>query len=304
MLVLNTKEYQNQESLLELCEKIRSWTDHYLQFTITISMGAIVEWIDEVSGSYESAMEGLRYKSVLGSNRLIKPSDISTKPADRTYKHLQTVRSLVQSFRTHDQGWNSLFQGLMSELQTHLYSREEIGNLMDYIVYLLHKDFSQLAPEWVELWTNEFEPRLTRIVEHFDTLDEIEEVFHSVLTELAAKLSDMREQRHSFKFVSTVKEYIDHQYANPELSLTHLSEEFGISPNHISRLFKEELGDNFLDYLIKIRMEQAKSLLLSTDQSIQDIAALVGYVHAISFIRIFKKTTGLTPGAYRQNSGE
>ncbi|MGV2685834.1 helix-turn-helix domain-containing protein, partial [Clostridium perfringens] len=50
-----------------------------------------------------------------------------------------------------------------------------------------------------------------------------------------------------------------------------------------------------------IRMKEAKRLLTETDYSVQEIAERVGYAHAISFTRVFKRTAGVTPGEYRNN---
>jgi two-component system, response regulator YesN len=51
---------------------------------------------------------------------------------------------------------------------------------------------------------------------------------------------------------------------------------------------------------VNLRMEHAKTLLLQTDEPINDIAMSVGYIHAISFGRTFKKVVGVTPGDFRK----
>ncbi|MNI14765.1 HTH-type transcriptional regulator YesS [compost metagenome] len=79
-----------------------------------------------------------------------------------------------------------------------------------------------------------------------------------------------------------------------------LSERFKLTPNYLSRLFKEEFGEKFIDYLAGLRIEQAKYLLVTTSEAIQEIAGRVGYTHTFSFIRVFKKLVGRTPGDYRK----
>ena len=79
-----------------------------------------------------------------------------------------------------------------------------------------------------------------------------------------------------------------------------LSDEFHLSAQYISQLFKSEIGVNVLAYLTNIRMEQAKKLLLATPLSIADISAQSGYADYRVFTKAFKKTEGVTPSQYRR----
>ena len=86
-----------------------------------------------------------------------------------------------------------------------------------------------------------------------------------------------------------------------ELSLGVLSEEFHLSAQYISQLFKSEIGVNFLSYLTGIRMERAKQLLLSTALPIAEVSAQSGYGDYRVFTKVFKKSEGVTPSQYRRD---
>ena len=86
-----------------------------------------------------------------------------------------------------------------------------------------------------------------------------------------------------------------------DVSLSVLSEEFHLSAQYISQLFKSEIGVGFLNYLTNIRMEQAKKLLLSTDLSIAEVAERSGYGDYRVFTKVFKKTEGITPSQFRRD---
>lgn len=85
-----------------------------------------------------------------------------------------------------------------------------------------------------------------------------------------------------------------------EVSLSVLAEEFHLNPQYISQLFKSEIGVGFLAYLTSIRMEKAKSLLLTTDLSIADVSEQSGYTDYRVFTKAFKKNEGVTPSQYRR----
>ena len=90
-----------------------------------------------------------------------------------------------------------------------------------------------------------------------------------------------------------------------EVSLGVLAEEFHLNPQYISQLFKSEIGVNFLTYFTNIRMEQAKKLLLTTSLPIAEVSEQSGYadyrVFIKVFIKVFKKSEGVTPSQYRRD---
>lgn len=91
------------------------------------------------------------------------------------------------------------------------------------------------------------------------------------------------------------------EHMTEEVSLNILAEEFHLSAQYISQLFKNEIGVNFLAYLTNIRMEQAKKLLLSSQFSIAEISERSGYGDYRVFTKAFKKAEGVTPSQYRRN---
>ena len=74
-----------------------------------------------------------------------------------------------------------------------------------------------------------------------------------------------------------------------------------LSPNHLSRLFKEAAGETFSKYAIKHKIEHAKRMLLSSSSKVCDIGAQIGYRDTHYFIRVFKAYTGMSPAEYRRN---
>ena len=88
---------------------------------------------------------------------------------------------------------------------------------------------------------------------------------------------------------------------NLKISLNLLAEEFHLSSQYISQLFKSEIGVNFLTYLTNLRMERAKKLLLSTALPVSEVAEQSGYGDYRVFTKAFKKSEGVTPSQYRRD---
>ena len=107
---------------------------------------------------------------------------------------------------------------------------------------------------------------------------------------------DAQEERTITGIIRYLQEHLD-----KEISLNILADEFHLSSQYISQLFKSEIGVNFLAYLTSIRMERAKKLLLATSLSIGEISEKCGYADYRVFTKVFKKEEGSTPSQYRRN---
>ncbi|WP_261302449.1 helix-turn-helix domain-containing protein [Paenibacillus andongensis] len=300
VVIFADQDAKNSEKLAaNLCENVRFWVEQHLHFRITLGVGHVVGQVQELVHSYEAAIHVLRFKSTLGTNQVLYHWESEASAEKEMYKHLPLVKSLAQSFRLGDKGWKPALEQLFTELKVGLFSYDEIRNLMNYLVYHLHREMMELSADIQELW-NVALPQLNEVIEQFDTIEDLYAAWFHMLEEVSQRMAAIREDRSTHAVMTQVRSYVETHYADPELSLTSLSERFQLHASHVSRAFKEEFGEKFVDYLVKIRMEQAKKLLQSSRDSVQDIGSMVGYTHAISFIRAFKKYTGVTPGDYRK----
>lgn len=93
---------------------------------------------------------------------------------------------------------------------------------------------------------------------------------------------------------------LEEQYGDAQLNLTALADAVGVNSSYLSRLFKKEFGENFSDYLLRVRIEHACFLLRSTRLKNAEIAARVGFEDDHYFGQVFKKKMGCTPGQYRE----
>ncbi|HAP21872.1 MAG TPA: hypothetical protein DCR27_11420 [Lachnospiraceae bacterium] len=102
--------------------------------------------------------------------------------------------------------------------------------------------------------------------------------------------------------IQKVFAYMEENYADYNLSLQTLAEQFGMTYSNMSHYFKNNTGMNFSVWLEKLRVQKAREYLERTDESLEKIAVRVGYATANSFGRAFKKHCGITPGEYRRKS--
>lgn len=89
------------------------------------------------------------------------------------------------------------------------------------------------------------------------------------------------------------------------ISVNNIALHFGISIGYISKLYRQKTSMTFIGYVLELKLKEAKRLLEETPGiKVKDVASHLGYTNTISFIRLFKKKTGLTPGEYRREKGK
>lgn len=129
---------------------------------------------------------------------------------------------------------------------------------------------------------------------------EIRNWFLDNMTSIAAAIHNRGEEEDE-STVSRACKYIQENFRK-ELSLDEVSKEVNVSPYYFSKLFKEEVGENFIDYLTAMRINNAKELLRRPVLSIREAGLQSGYADPNYFSRIFKKQTGMTPREYREQN--
>jgi AraC-like DNA-binding protein len=284
----------------ELCNRTRAWVQENLTFTVSIAIGDADVATDNLSYSYHEAVEALQYKAALGKNRVIAYSDIATQQKGEIYNYLQDIRDLVKSYKLSEDSWRHQFNQLFGNLANDCFTKTEMSSLLSYLNYQLQKEIMELGDAFQLYWREEAQPRLNLLEGQAETVGEVRIQTEKILLDLEAGLKVIRENRSSHQLINTIREYIDENYDDPNLSLDQLSGHFGMSTRYISRLFKEEYGETLIGYVTDKRIGKAKLLLETTEDMLQDIVEKVGYLNPSSFIRVFRKATGTTPGDYRR----
>jgi two-component system, response regulator YesN len=164
------------------------------------------------------------------------------------------------------------------------------------------REMATMSKEYQEIWERDGLPKLSQSIDACHSLEQMREEYGGVMTDLAVKLQEAQDKRQHAAIVREMRKFIEEHYMNPDMSLEYLSDKFNISPKYVSKLFKDQTGHKFVDFLIDIRMQQAQRLLGERSNSVQEIADQVGYLNAISFSRVFRRVVGYSPSEYRDEA--
>lgn len=114
------------------------------------------------------------------------------------------------------------------------------------------------------------------------------------------RIREQREQQ-TESVLDRAKSYIQSKFAE-ELSLEDIADYVHLNPHYFSKIFKQQTGTTFIDYVTALRIEKAKALMSEDQLSLKEICFEVGYNDPNYFSRVFKKVTGLTPSEFKSQS--
>jgi len=122
--------------------------------------------------------------------------------------------------------------------------------------------------------------------------------FEKIVTDWFAVYAKMQSDTFNGITLSAI-EQLKNNFSN-EITLEEVASTLNVTPQYLSKVFKEDTGITFKEYLTELRIEMSKTLLRNGELSIKDICYKVGYNDTSYFIRAFKKFEGLTPKDYQK----
>ena len=268
--------------------------------TITVAVGTAQKGLENVRVSYNAANEMLKQKFIKGSGAIIFRGEQSGGPTPdprRSFSKAQLINCLDAR---DERQLSKLLDGFKMNMKSRVsaksvyvfYCKEMINGSIGYLQGLGAR-FAQERAELKDMFDN-FEKR-------FDNIDMAVDAIAGCLAKVIAKLERENPELASRRAVERAVAIIAAEF-DKDIGLAYVCGQIGISEPYLSKVFKEELGQNFKDYLTGIRLSRAKELLRDTDATVGAVARAVGYNNPNQFAKMFKKYEGVTPGAYRQSA--
>lgn len=175
---------------------------------------------------------------------------------------------------------------------------------MQFIILSAHTDFT-FTRHAIKSGVIDYLMKPVNRLEFIELLNNIKKVLDSkkcsaaMDNNLKINESSTEEQKNESRIIEIAKEYINSNFFN-DISLENAANHVCMNPNYFSTIFKKETGENFIDYLTRIRIERSKVLLANPMLKVYEIAQIVGNYSPKHFTKLFRKVCGLTPTEYRE----
>ena len=172
---------------------------------------------------------------------------------------------------------------------------------------LLHfeKEYQMMSHRWMKKYhvpysvTDQIEKQIDSFFDKNGTF-QLDQYIDRKKREISLFLKAVK--RHSLQknknVIDEIEQYLQANF-DRDVKLQEIADRFYLSREYISRKFKQEFDENISDYLVKIRMNKAKSLLKNSQLKSYEISNMIGYKDDKYFRKVFKKTEGITPNEYR-----
>ena len=272
-----------------------------LQCCVCVGIGKAYDSIARARSSYREAVQALHYKLVVGNNAIIGYDDINPISRDASAPNGEPLEELGFYLKV---GLRDKVLGLIG----HAFSEAGTAGVprIDAFRALAASALSIIVNVAADTGAN-LPDVLPGNAHPFDrifgmsTLPDIRRYVEETAERTLQVLAGMQSRKVS-QVIGQVREYIRENLADPELSLARTAKVHFVNMSYLSRIFKQETGQNFVEHLTTLRMEKAVRLLRETDMKAYEVAEAVGIVNQHYFGICFKKWTGMSVSDFRRQS--
>lgn len=269
-----------------------------LKVSCPMALGKIVGQISNLMDSYKHARQLLLSGNVLDETEQRVYTKEVKKPV--LLKNLMDYSSQIE--QAIQAGEIRVFEDIIESLLREFQESRSLS-----LRQLLHfeKEYQVMSDRWLKKYevsysgTDYAEKQIDLFFDRRGTF-QLEQYINRKKRELALFLKIVK--RHSLQknknVIGQIEQYLQANF-DRDVKLQEIADRFYLSREYISRKFKQEFNENISDYLVKIRMNKAKSLLKTSELKIYEIANMIGYQDDKYFRKVFKKIEGITPNEYR-----
>ena len=267
---------------------------------ISCGISGNAERLKDMPVLYEQAVGALDYNLVLPEESYTYYNDIM--PLQEVEDDWNTQVEMIGKSITHcsEEELKNQVEELLAWLHKGHY------NLNEYQIVILEISFSfaRFYKKYQITSDTEFAGSKKMAVKIL-SLSTGEELEHWLMNycQLIRSLIQKKQIDNNVILAENARKIVEENFQNPDLSVESVCDELHVSTSYFSKIFKQETGGTFLNYLISRRMDEAKKLLLQTDYKSHAIGAMVGYPEPNYFSYVFKKNCGMSPVKYRKLEG-
>ncbi|GAF66958.1 putative response regulator [Bacillus sp. TS-2] len=284
LMLFNGHDHLIWEKLFYIAESLRC----------TVGSGSIQDSISKLHNSYNESLIAIQHGEYFGKEGLIRYGDIPHNQQLPNKLSLQE-KEIIEHFRRMDR---ELFFEKVNEYIS-LFDNRSINpellkiELIEF-VYVMNAELREKVGDYLDDLKNKILPYID--IPNINSKEKLKSWLFNFM-QRAFLQAEKQTERNLHQGIKEVLSYLEQHYGD-DLTLEQLSERIQMNPTYFSYLFKEELGESYIKYLTKLRMEKAKEMLLEGNK-VTEVSERVGYHTPRHFSAVFKKYTGISPGKYK-----
>ena len=296
----NGDEAGRKEEIAEFAETCRKSIELNLIITTTIGIGRCYAGFQALNQSYQEASKAVKYKVLIGKNSIVHIDDVEHMQRDIAYYPSDTEEKLLAAIETGDlkaceKYLEEFGEGIAKmDMESFPYIKSNCIGLLYVLSY-----------KFAELKVVEEQQRLKKRKEWVDKLERAETLqdIRQYMTDIIYhEMNIIFEKRHlGSRGVITIAQKYVKEHLDGDTTLKRVAGMIHMSPNYFTYLFKQETGENFSEYVSRLKIEKAKALLKNKDLKTYEVAEKLGFQDSRYFSQFFKRYMQMTPSEYRKS---
>ncbi len=289
-----------EEGVYKKVHSIQQLIESCFDFTVSIAISTKGKDVDELHEKMMECKNALAYRFYMGNSSIILYRDLSG-----FYKGQDNIafdgidKILCNTIKTGNEEdvVNILGQINDKVIQTNLdpeYIKTFYWNLI-YEINMIRISIKNLEVQDKDL--SHDISSLYKLIDNASQIKELQDLLEQVAMSVVHRINRYNKKNIN-QILQKAIDYICENY-NMSITLNELAEHTYVSTYYLSRMFKKELGKNFVEYLNEVRIAKAKELLKDNKYKTYEVAELVGIQDPHYFSKIFKKYVNMTPTEYK-----
>lgn len=288
----------NAKAVNSICN-IEGAVKRFLNIRMSFGLSSICPTFSKIKDFYGEACTVLENGYYKGSNYIVQKNELVNRAKGQVFAGLSVAqeKNLISCIReVKKESTVEAIKEIFSNLRENKASYEHVKMVSIDLVNLLNRMGKEFGLDLNTVYLNN--SRLYEEIKKYDSMEELQQWFNMLFSSLLGVLEISNiHAGHSPVIKKAIEFILNHYHKN--ISLSDVSEYVRVSPQYLSKLFREECKKGFVSYLNHVRIERAKRML-EEGVELKDLAQKLGFNSYTYFFTVFKENTGVTPQQYEK----